>query len=124
MWQRILQKKRKFAPTTEAYTSDIAKLLEENNETGMATNATLKEILRLGQDSDATLSSLLSQSDKTNIGNGTISENDTLRPDIIVYGKYVGRFYYENEVDEAPKAYVIKQYKWSDRPDVEITYQK
>ncbi len=115
--------KAKFAPTTEAYTSDIAKLLEENNETGMATNATLKEILRLGQDSDATLSSLLSQSDKTNIGNGTISENDTLRPDIIVYGKYVGRFYYENEVDEAPKAYVIKQYKWSDSPDVEITYQ-
>ncbi len=107
-------------PTTEAYTRETINLLNKDN--GMATNATLVELFKLVErDPDTAILGDLLKSDITNGNN--VKERDTIRPDIIVYGKYVGTYYYENTLNESGKKSLIKQYKWSSEHDIEITYQ-
>ncbi len=76
-------------PTTALYDNIIDSLqidgnAEDANKTGISSNATLQEVQSLlGINPPA-------GADKT----------DTIRPEIIIYGKYVGRFYYENIIHE------------------------
>lgn len=41
---------------------------------------------------------------------GTEYNTSTIKPQIIEYGKYVGRFYYENRIKEEPATYTISKY--------------
>lgn len=41
---------------------------------------------------------------------GNVHETDTIKPEAIVYGKFVGRYYYTNEVDENPATFKITNY--------------
>lgn len=110
-----------YSPTTEAYTKDIENLLAEDNTTGMATNATLAELFKIAnREPDGAILKDLLASDATNTN---IKPKDTIRPDIIVYGKYVGTYYYENILNETGnKKSIINQYKWVDMDNIEITY--
>lgn len=116
----------KFAPTTEALTEKINGLLDESSKSGIATNSTLSELLRLyaGDSSTGVLEGLLNLNKDRIINTDDIRENDTLRPDTIVYGKYVGRFYYENKINEGSKPYTVFNYKskGADRSNIEISY--
>ncbi len=116
--------KATYAPTTEANQDYIGELLIDDEEHGISTNSTLAEILKLHGE-DATLSELISthrDSISTESESKNISINDSIRPDVIVYGKYVGRFYYENKIDEDSQNYVIINYRNEAMPDVNINY--
>lgn len=109
-----------YSPTTEAYTKDIEHLLAEDDTTGMATNATIAELFKIaGREPDGAILKNLLEVDKTNT---SIKPKDTIRPDIIVYGKYVGTYYYENTLNESGRQSIINQYKWVDMDNIEITY--
>lgn len=130
---REIVNKATYPPTTENYTEYLNELLIDDEEHGISTNSTLAEILKLyGDNENTTLKDLL-QVDKSrvltekteNTGNNdkAISINDSIRPDIIVYGKYVGKFYYENVVNESPnQIYSIINYRNDGLPNVTINY--
>ncbi|MBP3462880.1 MAG: hypothetical protein J6K45_00110 [Clostridia bacterium] len=120
--------KATYTPTTEDRTDYINTLVDADTnvllDDGAAINPTLAEILKL-HGSDGKLSTLLSAdmgAISTEESDNRISVNDTIRPDIIVYGKYVGRFYYENKVDEGTKTYNIVNYRDNGFSDVTVTY--
>lgn len=120
--------KATYTPTTEAREDYINTLVDQNTnvlaDEGVAINPTLAEILKL-HGSDGNLSTLLSAdmgAISTEESDNRISVRDTIRPDIIIYGTYVGRFYYENKVDEETKAYNVVNYRNDGFPDVTITY--
>ncbi len=110
-----------YSPTTEAYTKDIEKLLDKENDAGkvgMATNATLAELFKIaGREQDGAILKELLRNDSLNS-----NIKDTIRPDIVVYGKYLGTYYYENTLNESGKESIIMQYKWADKDDIPITY--
>ncbi len=110
-----------YSPTTEAYTRDIEELLDKENDAGkagMATNATLAELFKIaGREQDGAILKELLKNDSLNS-----NIKDTIRPDIVVYGKYLGTYYYENTLNESGKQSIIMQYKWADMDDIPITY--
>lgn len=79
------------------------------DELGLASNNTLSDIVSA---SSTALVGVLTANDKANLQSAQesdvppslqstkISAEDTIRPQVITYGKYVGRFYYENKIDE------------------------
>ena len=56
---------------------------------------------------------------------GTEYNTSTIKPQIVEYGKYVGRFYYENRIKEEPETYTISDYAEDNRAleDVDIQYE-
>lgn len=118
--------KATYPPTTDSSNDYINKLLADDDEHGISMNSTLAEILKLFGTNEVGMEGLLSTADlkeiSTENSDKNISINDSIRPDIIVYGKYVGRFYYENKVDESTKAYNIVNYRDNGFPDMTITY--
>ena len=106
------------SPTTDLYDSIIRNIEElDENGIGISTNSTLAEVLELYGNQDSTIASLLNQ----NISN--VSKNDTLRPEVIIYGRYVGRYYYENYLREDEKDYTISNYSYdTNAADISITY--
>ena len=56
---------------------------------------------------------------------GTEYNTSTIKPQIIEYGKYVGRFYYENRIKEEPATYTISKYanNNSSLEPVDIAYE-
>lgn len=87
--------------------------LTENIIDGMKNNADKDE----GVASNATLAEILAKDDsrlKDIITGANIDENiddDTIRPKVIIYGRYVGRFYYENAISETASGTVtVKSY--------------
>ena len=101
---------------TNALTNDLTdyKADEIDNEIGTSTNNTLADLLiskddwikALIQEDEARI-----QTDENQEGE-KIFGGDTIRPQIIVYGRYVGRYYYENKIneEEAKETYAINNY--------------
>lgn len=96
--------KATIAPTdklTENIIDDMKN--NANNDEGVASNATLAEILAKD---DSRLKDIIT--------GANIDENiddDTIRPKVIIYGRYVGRFYYENAISETASGTVtVKSY--------------
>lgn len=86
---------------------------------GISTNSTLGEILSWNS-GNTQLENLLA-SDM--LVGGNIHQTDTLRPEVIVYGRYVGRFYYENRIGATQRTYAIKNYvKDVSVADINVTY--
>lgn len=56
---------------------------------------------------------------------GTEYNTSTIKPQIVEYGKYVGRFYYENRIKEEPETYTISDYAEDNSAleDVDIQYE-
>lgn len=112
------------SPTVDLYkmTLDAARNIELEglDNQGISTNSTLAEILRWNI-SNPQLANLLTSSDLSPSGN--IHQTDTLRPEVIVYGRYVGRFYYENRIGATQRTYAIKNYvKDTSVADINVTY--
>lgn len=109
------------SPTVDLYKLTLDNIrLEELDNQGISTNSTLAEILKWNI-SNPQLSSLLTSSDLSPSGN--IDKTDTLRPEVIVYGRYVGRFYYENRIGASERTYGIKNYvKDTSMADISVTY--
>lgn len=112
-------------PTSDLYKMQIDELEKISLEdlatggTGISTNSTLAEILELYGNTDTTLQELLAG----DFANENIDPSDTLRPEAIIYGRYVGRYYYQNQVDEESADYVITNYsKDVNLEDIEVTY--
>lgn len=101
-------------------------LLSDLYEDGISSNNTLHNLLEM-QDggtspADSRISELIANGDTY-----SIDPDDSLRPEAIVYGKYVGRFYYENRIGEEEAVYQVAnhQLKTTDVPtvaSVSITY--
>lgn len=73
------------------------------SDEGVASNATLTEIMTKN---DANLKGII-----TGDNIGTNVNEDTIRPKVIIYGRYVGRFYYENAISETASGTVtVKSY--------------
>lgn len=73
------------------------------SDEGVASNATLTEIMTKN---DANLNGIVKGD---NIS--TNANDDTIRPKVIIYGRYVGRFYYENAISETRSGTVtVKSY--------------
>lgn len=108
------------SPTVDLYKMALDNIkLEELDGVGLSTNTTLAEILSWNPDNEQ-LANLLRLDDLTI--NGSIDQTDTLRPEVIVYGRYVGRFYYENRIGNE-RAYTIKNYvKNVNLADINVTY--
>lgn len=101
-------------PTTKLYENIVDGII---NLDSISTNSTLAEVLNLYGDTNNTIKNLLNQ----NISN--IDNTDTLRPEVIVYGRYVGRYYYENKLYEAQTDYTITNYsKDSNLASIDIKY--
>lgn len=58
-------------------------------DVGVPSNSTLKEILTR---QDSNLTNIIDKD----------SNNDIIRPTVVVYGRYVGRYYYENTISDMP----------------------
>lgn len=110
------------SPTVDLYKLMISNL-EDLNLDGISTNSTLAEILRWNvnrtpNSDNALINSLIGSEDLSNV-----DATDTLRPEVIVYGRYVGRFYYENRLATSPRTYTIKNYlKRTDVSDINVAY--
>lgn len=87
-----------IAPT-DKLTENIIDDMKNNvdNDEGVASNATLAEILAKD---DPGLKDIV-------IGANENRNEDTIRPKVIIYGRYVGRFYYENAISETASGTVI-----------------
>lgn len=125
------------SPTVDLYkliTGSIDDNIDDNinlgelDDRGISTNSTLAEILSWNQvwnpdnTDQSTLAKLLNLDDLT--PDGSIDQTDTLRPEVIVYGRYVGRFYYENKIGNQETPYEIKNYvKKIDVDDLTVTYE-
>lgn len=82
---------------TENIINDMA------SDEGVASNATLTEIMTKN---DANLKGIV-----TGDNISTNANEDTIRPKVIIYGRYVGRFYYENTISETASGTVtVKSY--------------
>lgn len=101
-------------PTSREYDNIIADLKNEaiEKDNGIGTNATLKEIF-LATDDSSNLKNLL---------NGNKSDDDSIRPQVIAYGMYVGRFYYQNKIDKNPKTYYVNDYDQNGVEPAELKY--
>lgn len=82
--------KAKISPTDE-FTDIVINYIE--NEAGISSSATLSEILAK---QDSNLNNIIDK-----------ESEDMIKPKVIIYGKYVGRFYYENSVSESASEEVI-----------------
>ena len=84
---------------TDKLTENIIDDMKNNvdNDEGVASNATLAEILAKD---DPGLKDIV-------IGANENRNEDTIRPKVIIYGRYVGRFYYENAISETASGTVI-----------------
>lgn len=100
---------------------DFDNYLEEAN--GISGDSTLYKLLELynnGTASDASLKKLL---DGTSRLSDDQKKDDYIRPEVLVYGAYVGRYYYENNLCENEKAYTITNYSYRvDAADINLTY--
>lgn len=100
---------------------DFDNYLEEVN--GISGDSTLYKLLELynnGTASDASLKKLL---DGTSRLSDDQKKDDYIRPEVLVYGAYVGRYYYENNLCENEKAYTITNYSYRvDVADINLTY--
>lgn len=100
---------------------DFDNYLEEAN--GISGDSTLYKLLELynnGTVSDASLKKLL---DGTSRLSDDQKKDDYIRPEVLVYGAYVGRYYYENNLCENEKAYTITNYSYRvDAADINLTY--
>lgn len=100
---------------------DFDNYLEEVN--GISGDSTLYKLLELynnGTASDASLKKLL---DGTSRLSDDQKKDDYIRPEVLVYGAYVGRYYYENNLCENEKAYTITNYSYRvDAADINLTY--
>ena len=99
--------------TAEDYLENLRKTVAGTSTAtdivGIASNNTIGEI-ELAQ--APTVGKALTLEDRINVqkasdantapelGSSAISATDTIKPQVITYGKYVGRFYYENKIDE------------------------
>ncbi len=117
----------KSSPTTEGYqaiikdwTSGTALPVNKDTFSGLASNTVLAELIQL-YGTDAAISKLLGNSGDAGAGTTNL-KHDTIRPDTIVYGQYVGRYYYENKVGKAGDNYTIKNYRSADKPNIQISY--
>lgn len=55
--------------------------------------------------------------------NNASSPTDTIRPEVIVYGRYVGRYYYENKLYESDSNYTIEKYSRAEElRSIPVTY--
>ena len=127
---------RCFAPSTmveAASATNMVDLYEVGDvaisdlyEDGISTNTTLHKLIedqysRSGEVDDK-VSELIATGDTY-----SIDPTDSLRPEAIVYGKYVGRYYYENRIGEDGDVYEFTnhQLKTIDTPtlpSINITY--
>lgn len=82
--------KAKISPTDE-FTDTVINYI--GNEAGISSSATLSEILAK---QDSNLNNIIDK-----------ESEDMIKPKVIIYGKYVGRFYYENSVSESASEEVI-----------------
>ena len=82
--------KAKISPTDE-FTDIVINYI--GNEAGISSSATLSEILAK---QDSNLNNIIDK-----------ESEDMIKPKVIIYGKYVGRFYYENSVSESASEEVI-----------------
>lgn len=113
-------------PTIDLYESGGGDL-ESMYEDGLSSNTTLHHLLEIqyggsGGSLEAEVQELVETGDSY-----SIDATDTIRPEVIVYGKFVGRFYYENKIGEAGASYNVVDYnlKTTDAPDladISITY--
>lgn len=82
--------KAKISPTDE-FTDTVINYI--GNEAGISSSATLSEILAK---QDSNLNNIIDK-----------ESEDIIKPKVIIYGKYVGRFYYENSISESASEEVI-----------------
>lgn len=87
-----------------------------NSINGISSDSTLAKVIELyGNENNRELSNLLSGSNQTEV--------DYVRPEIVLYGGYVGRYYYENNLCEEEKTYTITNYSYdTSLADVELNY--
>lgn len=95
-------------------------------ENGISSNNTLQNLLEMQENgvnpTDDRISELIANGDTY-----SIDPDDSLRPEAIVYGKYVGRFYYENRIGDEEAVYQVAnhQLKTTETPtiaSVSVTY--
>ena len=100
---------------TDGLTANIIKEMRENGaKVGLATNANLVQIV---SENNSSLKSMLTR-DNARIDEEKTQQNskpaeylaDTIRPQVIIYGRYVGRYYYDNNIHEDAKTYTINTY--------------
>lgn len=113
-------------------TDDLTKnIIEEMNKNGakvgLATNANLVQIVSGHNNS---LKSMLTR-DNDRIDKEKTQQNnkpaeylaDTIRPQVIIYGRYVGRYYYDNKIHKDTKKYTVNTYENNNNlQPVEVTY--
>ena len=113
---------------TDDLTAKIIKEMNENGaKVGLATNANLVQIVS-GDNSN--LQSMLTR-DNDRIDKEKTQQNnkpaeylaDTIRPQVIIYGRYVGRYYYDNKIHKDTKKYTVNTYENNNNlQPVEVTY--
>ena len=100
---------------TDGLTANIIKEMRENGaKVGLATNANLVQIV---SENNSSFKSMLTR-DNARIDEEKTQQNskpaeylaDTIRPQVIIYGRYVGRYYYDNNIHEDAKTYTINTY--------------
>ena len=106
-------------PTDSIYKLTIRELEKLDEEgIGISSNSTLAKVIDTYQNKPL-ISSLLQQGALS----GTPDSTDTLRPELIIYGRYVGRYYYQNEINEEEYIDTVANYsKDTTLADVEVTY--
>lgn len=115
---RDIIKRANQTPTYESAEYLIAWLADDENiALGLSSNSTLAEILAYR---DSGLEALITADD------ASIRDTDTIRPQVIIYGKYTGRYYYQNRIDEEDRVYTISNYTGHGRDtsleDISVTY--
>ncbi len=91
--------KATIVPTDKLTENIISNMASDE---GVASNTTLTEIMK----NDANLKDIV-----TGDNISTNANEDTIRPKVIIYGRYVGRFYYENAISETRSGTVtVKSY--------------